>query len=211
VGNCEAPPARQHKHFLTLLAINTATCVVATLLYPEKYVIAQHALSDFGATVTRDQLLPNPIAPWVFGVGMVVSAVWMFGMPAKLDEGEHRRSLMVRMAQLCAIGFLFMVAPHNLPLTRPIHMTGGACIFFSLWAFAVHYLVACRRNGQRLLFLVGMLILQASVLFYAVLFVVDSPAKQAAQAIALVGVILPLLFATRAVSHASELEVEPVA
>ena len=203
--------AVEFRHIITLVLFQLFFCVVASFFYPEPFIPGHHAVSDFGATVTHDSLEPNPISPWIYGIGLALSAVWVLMMPSRVDRDYRHRNTLRHLCVMCAVAFLMMIAPHDLPSTRVFHVTGSGFLFFALWAMTMLYLFRCRSRGHLGLFRIGMVLLQVTILSYAVLFVVDSPAKQMGQAVSIIGLLLPLLAASYIATHDDLVrEVEPV-
>ncbi len=174
---------------------------IAMWLYGEDFVFFQHVVSDLGATVTPGGL-PNQRSPYVFFVQMVVSGV-MCLRHARLivrNDEESRRNR-VRLLRLCAAGFFFMPAPHDLPATYPIHALGGGFIFFSLWVLTMIYLTDARRRGLGGTFWIGMVVLQSTVIPYAFFFAVDSESQLVAQGFGLLGLVGTLIWTTQALAR----------
>jgi hypothetical membrane protein len=192
---------RDHRFFLVLLVFNVVVTRIAMKLYGEPFVVLQHALSDLGATVTRNGF-PNPRSPYVFVPQMVVSGLMTLRYATLVAQREgDPRAPRVRLLYLCSIGFFLMPAPHDLPVAHYIHMVGGGFIFFSLWMLTMIYLVEARRRGRALAFWVGMTILQATVLSYAFFFAIDHPQKQTAQGFGLVGLVATLTWITQSLAR----------
>jgi hypothetical protein len=89
-----------------------------------------------------------------------------------------------------------MPAPHNLPTFHSIHMLGAGFVIFSLWVYGMRYLLRCRDLGMVTGYRIGMVVLQAGVLTYALLFALDSPHKQTAQAAAVFSVCVTITVST---------------
>jgi lipid-A-disaccharide synthase-like uncharacterized protein len=134
---------------------------------------------------------------------MIVSGVMCLRYARHIARSEDNpRENRVRLLRLCAAGFYLMPAPHNLPITHYLHMFGGPFIFFSLWVLTMIYLSEGKRHGMAGTFWLGMVILQSTVLSYALMFAIDSEVKQSAQGIGLCGLLTALIWSTQALAHA---------
>lgn len=182
-------------------------------LYGEQFILLHHAISDLGATVTEHGL-PNRRSPWVFAVQMIISGVMCLRYARRLAHpgprvaNPHANDHRAWLIRMCAAGFFLMPAPHNLPVMHYVHMFGGGFIFFSLWMLSMIYLSEGRKRGLRKTFWVGMVILQATVLTYAFFFAINSPSKQFAQGVGLLGLLIVLTWASRMVAHTEPLVAE---
>lgn len=193
---------RDHHYFLMLLAVNVIVGRIAMAHYAEDFALLRDAISDLGATQTRRGGAPNPVSPYIFGAQLFASAVIMLRFAHYLRrEGADAASVDVRLAQLAAVGFLLMPAPHNEPVYHTIHMVGAGFVIFSLWVYGMRYLWRCRLRGMVSGYRVGMTLLQGGVLTYALLFALGSPVKQVAQAAAVASVCLVLTGATVALAR----------
>ena len=192
---------REFRHIVLLVVFHFVFCWIASRFYPEPFVPFHHAVSDFGASLTHDLALQNPVSPYFYSAGLLLSAIWMLLMPATFDRGYRHRNLITHACSLGAVGFAMMVAPHDLPYTRPVHVTGSAFLFLALWLMTMVYLYRCRERGHHGLFWTGVIILHVTILSYAVFFAVDSPAKQAAQAVSIIGLLIPLLSGSYVATH----------
>lgn len=208
----EASRFRDHYYWLTLLVVNLVLGHIASRLYADDFALFRDAVSDLGATATRGGR-PNRHSPYVFTAQMVASSGTMILFARhQIHRGFHHASGEVRLSELAGIGFLLMPAPHNEPVYHVVHMVGAGFVVFSLWASSMRYLRTTRRLGHVVWYWIGMTLLQGGVLTYALLFALDSPLKQTAQAYALISISFTIVTSTGllAADEAAISEVEPV-
>lgn len=197
----EAGAFRDHRFFIALVAINLVLGRIAMRFYGEQFTYFHDAISDLGATLTRGGS-PNPTSPYVFAVQLVGSALVMAGLARHLRvRGLPLGSADVRLAQLAAVGFVLMPAPHNEPLYHTIHMLGAGLVVFSLWVLAMRYLLECRRLGMVHGFRVGMAGLQGTVLPYAAMFALGSEYRHVAQLLTVAALSAILIASTSTVAR----------
>ena len=188
-------PFQEHRYYILLLFVNVALSRLAMEFYPGDFVLTRDALSDLGAAVTRTGLL-NPRAPYVFVPQMLLSAGVLLRLASHITStGLRGHQARAPLARLAGAGFVLMIAPHDLPLFHYVHLVGTALMFFALWRLSMWYLGSIRRERPGL-FAAGQLVLQSTVLTYAVLFFLDSPHKQTAQAAGLAGLAAALILST---------------
>lgn len=211
----EASRFHDHYYWLALLVVNAVLGHLAARFYPEEFALFRDAVSDLGATATRSGRA-NPRSPYVFAIQMVASSVAMLLLARHLyRRGFDRSSPDVRLAELAAVGFLLMPAPHNEAVYHVIHMVGAGFVVFSLWVCAIRYLAVARGYGHHAWHGFATVLLHGGVLTYALLFALASPLKQVAQSVALIAVSLTLIVTTQLLAAdrvrvASASEVEPV-
>ena len=197
----EAGAFRDHRFFIALAAVNLVLGRMAMRFYGEQFTYFHDAISDLGATLTRSGQ-PNPVSPYVFAVQLVGSALVMAGLARHLHaRGLPRRAADVRLAQLATVGFVLMPAPHNEPVYHTIHMLGAGLVVFSLWVFAMRYLLECRRLGMVHGFRVGMAGLQGTVLPYAAMFALGSEYRHVAQLLTVAALSVILIASTSTVAR----------
>jgi hypothetical protein len=169
----------------------------------QPFLFWEYPLSDLGRCSTAAGA-PNWASLAAFCFGMVRGALTMSSLGASfLRERRAGHSVLeAALAFSAAAGFLGTCVPHDLCHTG--HVIGSAMMVFSLWALAVLLLVEAARRAAKALALSGQLLLQGTVLTYAVAYVADLPFKQAAQKCAVAGLFLVLCLASTALARARE-------
>ena len=197
----ERPAVRQtrwpgHRYFIGLVVVNVVFGRLAARTFPGGFFAFTYPLSDLGATVTREGYT-NPVAPWIFSAGMLISAGVMFALSSRVRAeaagyGQHPEPL-ATLCTVAAVGFLLMPAPHDLPGYHTVHVIGSSLVVFSLWAISqMHVAAIWRAGGLARAWLVA-IALHGCVVGYAVFFVLDLPAKQLAQGLAVIALSVTLV------------------
>lgn len=172
-----------------LILANAVLMATAALVYPERFRFWEYPLSELGAYRTMNGTQNGP-SQFFFIVDMVLSGLVMALIAHRFRHrrGCPNRLLRTVLASVGAFGFWIAVLPYDLYLVN--HSLGSAFVFFSLWALSVSYLAEVRTRGETGVFLLGHGVLQTTVISYAVTFLVNVPAKQAAQKLAVFGLML---------------------
>jgi hypothetical protein len=170
-----------------LMGVTILVFFLGTLTFGEKYSLREHAFSYFGMIKTPGGA-PNTLCFLVFVMGGLMSAFICFRISHILQQSRSHW-----LFWLAGTGYLVLLVPCD--LSNSFHMIGAALLFFSLWSFTVLHLVRMIPFTGRLKFMLYQLILQGSVLPYAVLYFIGSPEKQLFQKFAVFGLILALKMA----------------
>lgn len=192
----EATAAHTHYRVLTpsiqrrlsaVLATVFSVLTIGIILYREPFKFWQYPLSDLGATLTQDGL-PNVVPLVLFDTGMISCAVVMFSISTLFatSDVEHRK-LKRLLALICAFGFVVIIFPYN--VNDPIHMTGGGAVFGGMWGLFLLLLLELRSRIGGARFWLLQLLLQGTLLPYAVMFAIGPPIQQAYQKPAVIGML----------------------
>lgn len=187
--------------FTWLVGILILTLTASAFFYGEPFDAWNYALSWLGGIRTINGF-PNTFGMLVFSMGMIMSGIVMLklGGSCKPDAVNGGSRLKAVLCYTAAAGFLIIIFPWD--VFDPIHMSGSALMFGSLWGIANISLLKKKlaesvgqsvsivriRIGRFILFLV----LNGSVIAYAVGYVLNSAVKQPLQKFAVVGLSLTL-------------------
>lgn len=170
--------------------------VISMLLYKGTFLVFQYPLSDLGAFMTETGGF-NVLPRIVFDLTMTVAGLLMLGIFSAFSAEKHLRHGLAKraMAIVCALGFFIVLMPYDINLG--VHEVGASLVFGILWGLTVLFSVELKQIGKWKLSLASEVVLQATVLPYAFMFVAGIPAEVAAQKIAVVGLMTAIWLATR--------------
>jgi hypothetical protein len=175
---------RQLNRQLTyLIGLILLVFLLGILAYGEKFLFWEHALSYIGGMQTQNGE-PNSTSLIIYTTGMVLCSLVCFRVSTGLSSRFYRY-----LFKACGAGFILMTVPCD--LFNFVHTTGAAIVLGTLWLFTVLNINELfPHHKSRVLFY--HLILQGTVLPYVYLFAIGSPHRQAAQKLAVLGLILIL-------------------
>lgn len=179
------------RHYLgRVLTVQVAFLAAAAVAYPGTYSPTENALSDLGCWITPDGRW-NYHGAALFTVAMVISAGLLVSLCGRLGrwaaERETHRALRLQITILLvsATGSVVITVPHT--VHRLIHGIGAGLLIGGFWALGISLCLELWRADRRVLAATYQLTIQAAVLTYALLFVLDHPGRQLAQKAAVLG------------------------
>ena len=167
-----------------LLCVAMLVYLLGMLTYGERFPFWEKAYSHIG-TMRTVSGYPNTLALLVFGLGMLLSS-WICYRSSKMRTSQFDNLCFI----VCSAGYLLLMVPCD--LFNAVHSIGGALVFGSLWLFSVIHLNEIHNEKPGYKFWLYHLILQGTVLPYAFLYAVKSPADQQVQKLAFIGLFLTL-------------------
>jgi len=181
--------------FSLVILLVISTFGLSMVTYNESVNLRDFALSDLGCTVTP-QGKSNAISCFIFALGMFITSYILLRIAVYFRQDNsiihyHLKHYLCLMGSVGSFGFIF---PWN--LNDNIHMIGAGLMVAALWAIGGLLLFEARKFISFGRFLLLQLILQGTVLTYAVTFVVDSPIRNIPQKFAVLGLIFVLKIAT---------------
>jgi hypothetical membrane protein len=184
-----------NRYLSYLLGLILLVLTLGILSYNEKFLFWEHALSYLGAMQTECGN-PNGTSLIVFGLGMIFCSLICFKISRLICENSGKYLFMT-----CGGGFVLMIVPCD--LFNPVHAIGAGMVVATLWLFTILLLNELSAIYKYRIYLYH-LILHGTVLPYAYLYFFDSPFQQAAQKVALFGLILILKIAVLEHLHAAQ-------
>ena len=178
-----------------LLGVTILTFFLGVLTFGQPFSFTNHAFSYLGMTTTPDGS-SNYLCMLVNAMGMLMSAFICFRISQILQESRSHWFFW-----LAGAGYIIMLIPCN--LYNAGHMIGAALLVFGLWAFTSLHLFRLRSFTGWFKFLLYQLILQGTVLPYAVLYFLGSPDKQFMQKLAVAGLVMALKLTALELVHVS--------
>lgn len=172
-------------HLFLVSGILVLTYVLGILAYGEPFLLSQYAISDLGATVTKHGL-PNTSSRIIMTIGMLICSSLMLrvGLARSLRQQWVKRWL----ALLCAAGFFLFICPLDINYT--IHSIGAALIIGPLYLLDNCFLWEQRQHMPAIVFWLAQVILQTTVLTYAVAFTTTAAIKQISQKFCIAGLLI---------------------
>ena len=172
--------------FFVLTVVLFVTFALAILFLGEPFSLWQHPFSDLGNTVTR-QGRPNMPSRLIFCVGMLVNGYIMLRISACYAQNEElcHRIIKCWLARLGAVGFLVSTYPND--VSNLIHSLGTGPAVGVIYLFVMLFHFELKPQTRLSFFYADLLILQATVLPYAVAFFLNLPPKQSLQKFCILG------------------------
>lgn len=171
------------RHYLgRLTAVKAALLSAAALAYPGDYSLSENALSDLGCWITPDGQC-NQYGAALFATAMLTTAALLIALIRAL--ARRQSPVRVMFLSFSAAGAILILMPHT--VHRIIHGVGAGLLIGGFWGYSLCLSVRAWRADRRVAAVTCQMVVQVAVLTYAVLFALDSPAKQPAQKIAVVG------------------------
>jgi hypothetical protein len=167
-----------------LLSIIILTFGFGMITYPDEFNFWKDALSYLGNIYPIDGR-SNTIGFLILLSGMLASGYICFSISNDL-KGYHGYYHF----KLAGLGFILLAVPSD--LINIVHTLGGVLAVGSLWLFCVLALKELFKKISRKKVLLYHLILQGTVLPYAILYFAGVPVRQAAQKFAVLGLIIIL-------------------
>lgn len=187
----EKTPIEKVNHYFTLiLTLNITSMLSAMLLFGERFDFWNHAASDLGLTVT-DNGSANYKSLFLFSAGMIASGYLCLQIHKILKAYSFKhKEMKLLLLKTCSLGYFGIVTPYN--ISHTLHVLGATSLFGSLYFLTVVLLFELKEQGKRFEFYVFQLLLQGTILPYALLYFLDSPVRNVAQKFAVAGLMLSL-------------------
>ncbi len=186
--------------FSLLVLVASIGLVLCVATYHGPFLMWQYPLSDLGDMLTESGI-PNVLTRRIFDLTMLTSGSLMVTIHSLFSADipiMHIKAKRV-MTFVCSIGFFMLLMPYDLDPT--FHEIGGTLLFSMLWGMSVLFSVELNR-AFKVRSVVSQVILQATVLPYAFLFVMQIPSEVVAQKFAVVGLVFAVWLTTRVYDQA---------
>jgi hypothetical protein len=168
---------------VNMLLANTLIILFAAIIaYGEKFLLWEYPYSYLGMIKTPGGN-GNTLSFIIYAAGCLMNSVLCLKISSNFTGGLFRI-----LFRICATGYLLLMLPCD--VLNTIHSIGGVLAFGSLWFFSMISIIDLYKLGRKLNVLLYNVLLNASVLPYALLYFVQSPYKDIAQKPALLGLIL---------------------
>lgn len=191
------PVYRTTRDSFRLLALsNVVLLPLAVISYGEKFHLLTSPFSDLGTLHTRGGS-SNVASFIIFALYMLSGALIMMRHGRALSRTPYvpYSRLKIALSFGAAAGYVIGIMPHD--LVHAVHTAGCSLMVGSLWMLCTVFSLELGRMGRFHDALAVQLILQLSVLPYAVAYFVDADVKQALQKVAVAGLFVSLTAATR--------------
>lgn len=171
--------------------------ILSVITYKGRFLVWQYQLSDLGEPLTENGS-PNVLARAIFDATMLTSGILMatiYSLFSSDKLSSHRTAKRV-ISITSAGGFFLLILPYN--FYEWLHIVGGVFAFGMFWAFVVLRSIELNHSQHRLKAIATQVILQPTVVPYAVLFVLQEPTEIIAQKFAVIGLVVAVWLTTRA-------------
>ena len=192
-----------------LIAVILLVIAVCVRHYSEPYDLRNFPISSLGGTRTMNGY-PNASSAVRFIGGMMAggtislrygSAYAAAGLPV---AGAVRA-----LSRLASAGFVLTALPHNIPSLWRIHGIGAGAVFVGFWAIAWLQLRCLVDRFGPLLHGALFTLMTLPLASYALLIALQSPQENAAQKLAVFGLVLTTLWVSREIEAEPEAVVSP--
>ena len=173
-----------NRHLGWLLGVTILVYVVGIFLYADRFPFWTKAFSHIG-TLTTGAGRGNTASMLTVSLGMMACS-WICLRSSRIGTGQFDHYCFMA----CSAGYLLLGIPCD--LLNTVHSIGGALVVGSMWFFCVFHLNELYHSLKPGRFWLYHLLLQGTVLPYAFLYIVGSPADQYVQKIAIAGLIITL-------------------
>ena len=190
--------AQNNLLFFFLLLTTGGLFTIGMLCYGEPFLFWEYPLSDLGRTVTEGGY-PNTFSFLLFSLAMLIcgSIMLAIGLNFKRSGTIPNMRIKKNLSYVAAAGYFIALFPHN--ISNPVHSVGSAMFVGSLWGLSIIFLLEARHQISPSKFYLLQLILQGTVITYAINFIFDTPIRQITQKFAVVGLMLVLKLSSRLV------------
>lgn len=186
-----------------LIAVILLMIAVCMRHYAEPYDLRNFPISSLGGTRTMNGF-PNASSAVRFIGGMVAgSTISVRYGNAYVAAGLPVAGAVRLLSRVASAGFVLTALPHNIPSLWRIHGIGAGAVFVGFWAMAWLQLRCLVDRFGPLLHGMLFTLMTLPLASYALLIALQSPHENAAQKLAVVGLVLTTLWVSR------EIEAEP--
>jgi len=175
--------------FNLLMVIIIVSFSLGMIMYSDSFSFWNSPFSDLGITVAPNGK-SNIISLIIFAAGMILTGITFLriAMEFKSDKEIIRSELKASLSTLGGIGCFVFTFPHN--INDNVHMIGAACFVAALWSIGTLLLIETRKTISKNLNILLQLVLQITVIGYAICYFADLPIKNIAQKFAIMGLII---------------------
>ncbi len=183
------------KEFSILIIVVLTGLVLSILSDTGSFYVWRDPLSDLGALRTIDGEL-NVVPRTIFDLTMTMSGLIMFRIYSLLSADCRLRFAAVKRAMAFAggVGFFMLLMPYDVDLG--VHEAGASLVFATLWGMTVLFSVELKQTSSAGRALLAQVVLQGTVLPYAILFAADIPSEVVAQKFAVIGLMFSVWYTT---------------
>jgi len=176
------------KYIDAIFYIITVTLLISWLLY-DSFDFWDEPFSNFGSTVNR-QGNSNALVMLLYSTGMILCGVFMFlvGKEFKSNHDISYRRAKYLLSMITGTGFIISIYPHN--INNFIHSIGSALMTAGLFFLTNVFFYEVREIMKFWEYLIYIALFVSTILIYAFLYMINSPAKQVAQKFAFISLII---------------------
>lgn len=173
--------------------------ILAIVTYRGSFSVWKYPLSDLGTLYTEHNK-PNLLSRLIFDITMVISGFIMIKICSDFASNPSLRHSGMKSALtfICALGFFILIFPYD--VINYIHEAGATFVFGSFWIMVFEFSMELKHSSSTLRFLLSQIVLQGTVLPYALLFTIGTPLEEAVQKFAVAGLMFALWLTTRQMS-----------
>lgn len=170
--------------------------VVAMLTYRGTFLFWKYPVSDLGVIYVGQQEF-NFTSVFFFDFAMFVSCFLMIQIAFNFTSAIPFQHKLVKqiLSFSCSLGFLLIIFPYTLFWT--IHIIGAGLVVGSLWALAIVFSIEVKPFISTIAFIFYQIILQVSILTYAIMYTMGIPMNDAVQKFGILSLMIVLWFTTR--------------
>jgi hypothetical protein len=178
---------------VVLLIVHVLTFVSSYVFYNGDIDIAKEALSDCGASRTKDGD-PNTLSMIIFSMGMLICGLisLIISLIYRSWKGLRYRQRLARSMGIASIGYVLIALPADISFM--IHCIGLAMVLFSLWYMIRLLLLEIRGRISKLRFWTSHIFLGSSILAYVIECSITLGASSYTQKVAIFGLAVVFFF-----------------
>ncbi len=193
---------RTRDHFRLLAMLNMSLLPLAMLTFGDRFHFFRLPLSDLGMPQTAEGL-PNIVAFLIFILNMIASGAIMvsYAVSCRRAHRMPHREWKAFLALVAAGGFIVGIFPHD--RFHYLHMVGCGVMVGALWFLANLFSGELHAAGKIRETAAVQLVLQLTVVPYAVSYVLAANPRQALQKLAILGLFVSLSLGTRTLREAA--------
>lgn len=184
------------RYISTVILVILVGLCIAMGTYQGKFLFWKSPVCSLG-TIYANHKQFNIISLLFFDFTMMLSSYLMMKVGYSFSSDipfQHKRLKQI-LSFTCSIGFLLIIAPYT--VLHTIHIIGGTFVIGPLWGLALLFSIEVRPHISTSAFLFYQLILQGSILSYAIMYSMGIPTDNAAQKFGIASLMIVLWFATR--------------
>ncbi|MGB4293332.1 MAG: hypothetical protein WBJ37_10695 [Bacteroidales bacterium] len=187
-----------NRYFNYLLLSIIFVFIAGIVTYGEKFRFWEYAYSYIGMYRTPGGN-PNTTSFLIFIAGSLFNSFICFKIKSLFEKKLYQF-----LFAICGTGFILLTLPCD--ILNPIHSTGGAMVFGSLWIFSHLGIYDIYHSGKSQKALVYFVLLNITVLPYAYLYFFNSPHQLIAQKPAIIGLVftVKMVISEHADKHVGE-------
>jgi hypothetical protein len=182
--------------------------ILGMIFYGEKFLFWEYPFSSLGATRTIHGF-DNNVSRCIFDSSMALSGIMLLLISKNIRYSREKVVHSSQKEMLCligGIGFIIMLYPHN--INNFIHSIGSGFAVGSLWLLSIIYLHELQETKLKSMAGPLRILLQGTLLPYALTFFLNMSIKQYCQKFAVFGVIFVLRAATQLCRKESVIQIK---